>query len=77
MDECHVERTVVRRGVVDEQSNVGIDEQETVTDLEEVDQDDIDGEPGWVGRDRCWIQLNDADWTRWSVGASATETTHR
>lgn len=45
----------------------GKDEQETVAQLEEVDEDDIDGEPGWVWRDRSWVELNDANCARWSV----------
>lgn len=28
MDQCHVKRTAVRRGVIDEEGNVGVDEQE-------------------------------------------------
>ena len=38
----------------------GKDEQETVTDLEEIDEDDIDREPCWVRRDRCRVELDNA-----------------
>lgn len=41
---------------------LGQHEQETITDLEEVDEEDVDGEPCRMGRDRSRVQSDDADW---------------
>ena len=40
----------------------GKDEEETVADLEEVDEDDVDGEPSGMGGDRRRVETDDVDW---------------
>ena len=46
---------------------LGEDKQETIADLEEVDKDDVDGEPCRVGRDGGGIETDDVHWAIVSV----------